>query len=82
MNTTTQTLDGKHQSIVAISAFTAKGDLVQLQKVLNEGLDAGLTINEIKEVLVQLYAYAGFPRSLNAILPCKLFLKIENKKAS
>ncbi|MCW3080113.1 carboxymuconolactone decarboxylase family protein, partial [Segetibacter sp.] len=33
----------------------------------NEGLDARLTINEIKEVLVHLYAYAGFPRSLNAI---------------
>jgi alkylhydroperoxidase/carboxymuconolactone decarboxylase family protein YurZ/quinol monooxygenase YgiN len=34
---------------------------------LNTGLDAGLTINEIKEALVQLYAYCGFPRSLNAI---------------
>ncbi|KJS29540.1 MAG: hypothetical protein VR64_20520 [Desulfatitalea sp. BRH_c12] len=34
---------------------------------LNQGLDAGLTVNEIKEILVQLYAYAGFPRSLNAI---------------
>ena len=34
---------------------------------LNEGLDAGLTINEIKEILVQMYAYAGFPRSLNGI---------------
>ncbi len=32
-----------------------------------EGLDAGLTVNEIKEILVQLYAYVGFPRSLNAL---------------
>lgn len=32
-----------------------------------EGLQAGLTVNEIKEVLIQLYAYTGFPRSLNAI---------------
>lgn len=30
-------------------------------------MDAGLTINQIKEVLVQMYAYAGFPRSLQAI---------------
>jgi fermentation-respiration switch protein FrsA (DUF1100 family)/alkylhydroperoxidase/carboxymuconolactone decarboxylase family protein YurZ len=60
-------LDKKQESIVTISAFTAKGDLPQLQKALNNGLDAGLTINEIKEVLVQLYAYAGFPRSLNAL---------------
>jgi 4-carboxymuconolactone decarboxylase len=64
---TDQHLDKNQQGIVTISAFTAKGDLLQLQKALNGGLDAGLTINEIKEVLVQLYAYAGFPRSLNAL---------------
>jgi alkylhydroperoxidase/carboxymuconolactone decarboxylase family protein YurZ len=34
---------------------------------LNGGLDSGLTINEIKDVLVQMYAYCGFPRSLNGI---------------
>ncbi|MDT5270488.1 MAG: 4-carboxymuconolactone decarboxylase [Acidobacteriota bacterium] len=34
---------------------------------MNKGLDAGLTINESKEVLAQLYAYCGFPRSLNGI---------------
>ncbi|MGH9871865.1 MAG: antibiotic biosynthesis monooxygenase [Pyrinomonadaceae bacterium] len=62
-----QTLNAKEQSIVTISAFTATGDLEQLRKALNKGLDAGLTVNEIKEVLVHLYAYCGFPRSLNAI---------------
>ncbi len=55
------------QSIVAISSFTASGDLEKLKGALNEGLDAGLTVSEIKEILVQLYAYAGFPRSLNGI---------------
>jgi 4-carboxymuconolactone decarboxylase len=64
---TNQALDIKQQSIVTISAFTAKGDLLRLQQAVNKGLDAGLTINEIKEVMVQLYAYAGFPRSLNAL---------------
>jgi alkylhydroperoxidase/carboxymuconolactone decarboxylase family protein YurZ len=39
----------------------------KLKTALNEGLDAGLTINEIKEILVQMYAYCGFPRSLNSI---------------
>lgn len=62
-----QTLDARQQGIVTISAFTAKGDLVNLKKALHAGLDAGLTINEIKEVLVHLYAYCGFPRSLNGI---------------
>jgi len=64
---TDQSLDKKQQSIVTISAFTAKGDMPQLQKALNNGLNAGLSISEIKEILVQLYAYAGFPRSLNAL---------------
>jgi 4-carboxymuconolactone decarboxylase len=57
----------QQQSIVNISALTASGDLENLKIQLNTGLDAGLTINEIKEILVQLYAYCGFPRSLNGI---------------
>lgn len=55
------------QSIVAISAYTAQGDMPALKSALNKALDAGLTINEAKEILVQLYAYTGFPRSLNAL---------------
>lgn len=62
-----QALNAKQQSIVTISAFTASGNMEKLQTALNECLDAGLTVNEIKEILVQLYAYCGFPRSLNAI---------------
>ena len=63
----TMYLNEKQQSIVTIAAFTASGDLERLKNSLTEGLDAGLTINEIKEILIQLYAYTGFPRSLNAI---------------
>jgi alkylhydroperoxidase/carboxymuconolactone decarboxylase family protein YurZ len=62
-----QALSAKQQAIVPIAAFTASGELDKLTTSLNEGLDAGLTVNEIKEILVQLYAYAGFPRSLNGI---------------
>ncbi len=57
----------KYQTIIPIAAFTASGDLAKLKSALIAGLDQGLTVNEIKEVLVQLYAYAGFPRSLNGI---------------
>ena len=62
-----QTLDKKQQSIVSISAFAAKGDLLQLQKALSDGLDSGLTINQIKEVVVHIYAYCGFPRSIRGL---------------
>jgi alkylhydroperoxidase/carboxymuconolactone decarboxylase family protein YurZ len=60
-------LNAKQKCIVTISAFTAKGNLQKLKISLNEGLNAGLTVNEIKEILVHLYAYTGFPRSLNGI---------------
>ena len=62
-----QALSAKQQGIITIAAFTASGDMEKLKTALNEGLDAGLTVNEIKEILVQLYAYAGFPRSLNGL---------------
>ena len=62
-----QALNAKQRSIIPIAAFTADGDMERLRTALNEGLDAGLTVNEIKEILVQMYAYAGFPRSLNGI---------------
>jgi 4-carboxymuconolactone decarboxylase len=64
----TQQLDSKQQSIVSISALTATGDIEKLKIQLGKDLDAGLTVNEVKEVLVQLYAYCGFPRSLNGIV--------------
>jgi 4-carboxymuconolactone decarboxylase len=60
-------LNAKQEKIVAIAAFTANGDHQKLKTALIEGLDAGLTVNEIKEILVQMYAYCGFPRSLNSI---------------
>jgi 4-carboxymuconolactone decarboxylase len=77
---TYQQLDIKQQSIIIISAFTAQGNMPGLQKALNSGLDAGLTINEIKEILVQLYAYAGFPRSLNALGTFMTILKERKSK--
>jgi alkylhydroperoxidase/carboxymuconolactone decarboxylase family protein YurZ len=62
-----QALTEKQSGIVLISVFTAKGDLPKLKQALNTGLDAGLTINECKEVLVHLYAYCGFPRSIQGL---------------
>jgi alkylhydroperoxidase/carboxymuconolactone decarboxylase family protein YurZ len=62
-----QTLTEKQKAITLISALTAKGELTKLKQALNTGLDAGLTVNESKEVLVHLYAYCGFPRSIQGL---------------
>lgn len=72
------TLSPGQQSIVVISALTAKGDLQKLQPALHTGLDAGLTINEIKEALVHLYAYCGFPRSIRGL---QTFMAVLDERA-
>jgi 4-carboxymuconolactone decarboxylase len=74
---TKKTLSPVEQSIVAISAYTAKGDLSKLKTALNEGLESGLTINQIKEVLVHLYAYCGFPRSIRGL---QTFMEVLNER--
>lgn len=60
-------LSQQQQAIIPIAAFAAMGNMTNLNQALNTGLDQGLTINEVKEILIQTYAYAGFPRSLNAL---------------
>ena len=76
MNTKMELSPGE-QSIVAIAALTAKGDLSHLKTELNVGLEVGLTINQIKEVLVHLYAYCGFPRSIRGL---QTFMEVLNKR--
>ncbi len=60
-------LNPRQQAIVAIASYSAIGDTDGLAIALVQGLDAGMTVNEIKELLIQVYAYCGFPRSLTAL---------------
>lgn len=68
-------LSHKQRSIVSIAAFTAGGELEALEGALSSGLDAGLTVNESGEILLQMYAYAGFPRSLNGLATLRTVLQ-------
>lgn len=67
MNSQENSLTTKQKSIIYISSLTAKGDLEKLKIQLNAGLNEGLTVNEIKEILVHTYAYCGFPRSIRGL---------------
>ncbi len=62
-----ETLNDKQKVIVIVAAHTAKGNKEELRNALIKGLDIGITVNEFKEILIQSYAYCGFPRSLNAL---------------
>ncbi|WP_229254057.1 carboxymuconolactone decarboxylase family protein [Dyadobacter sp. NIV53] len=76
---TDQNLSKKQHAIVSIAANTAKGDLPKLKSELAAGLEAGLTIQQIKEVIIHVYAYAGFPRSIRGL---QTFMSVlEQRKA-
>ncbi|HSI59568.1 MAG TPA: carboxymuconolactone decarboxylase family protein, partial [Ideonella sp.] len=75
---TSENLSAKQRAIPLIASFMATSDMPKLNAALNQGLDAGLTISEAKEILVQLYAYAGFPKSLNAL--GELLKVVEDRK--
>ena len=62
-----EALNKKQQHLAVIAAFEAKGDIEGLKAALATALDDGLTVNEAKEALSHLYAYTGFPRSLNGL---------------
>jgi len=77
MQTTDKRLSEQEKSIITIASQTAKGDLVDLKSALNTGLEAGLTVNEVKEVLVHTYAYCGFPRSIRGL---QTFMELLNER--
>ncbi len=64
---TEQAMNSKRQHIAEVAALTGKGDLDKLNLVLVEGLNDGMTVNELKEVMVHTYAYSGFPRALRGL---------------
>lgn len=74
-----ETLNSREKGIITISSFTAQGSLSDLRASLNNGLDAGLTINEIKEILVHTYAYCGFPRSIRGL---QTFMEVLDERKS
>jgi 4-carboxymuconolactone decarboxylase len=58
----------KHKEIAAVSALVAMGNAApQLKTRLNGALNAGCSLDEVSEVILQMSAYAGFPAAINAM---------------
>ena len=62
-----QTLTERQKGLAACACLMAQGNMERLEPAVRSALDKGVTINELKEAFSQLYAYTGFPRSLNAL---------------
>lgn len=60
-------LTNQEECIIKVSALTALGDTEKLTLALHSALETGLSVNEIKEMLVHTYAYCGFPRSIRGL---------------
>jgi len=71
-----ETLDLKSKEIAVVAALTALGNAQpQLKVHLNGALNTGSTINEVKEVILQMSVYSGFPSTINAMNAFKEVLK-------
>jgi len=65
-------LDLKSREIATVAALTALGNCMpQLKVHLNAALNVGCNEEEIKEVIIQMSVYAGFPAALNGMFAFK-----------
>lgn len=65
-------LDLRSREIATIAALTAMGNAQpQLKVHIEAGLNVGLSEEEIKEVILQMSVYAGFPAALNGMQAAK-----------
>ena len=66
-------------ALADIGAAIARGEQDKLAAAFTAGFDAGLTLDQAKEVVGQLYAYCGFPRALNA---AATLMKVESQRGT
>ncbi|NAZ95245.1 carboxymuconolactone decarboxylase family protein [Vibrio toranzoniae] len=72
-------LDLKSREIATVAALTALGNCApQLKVHLNAALNVGCSEEEIKEVILQMSVYAGFPSALNGMFAFKEVLADRN----
>ncbi|NIY82412.1 carboxymuconolactone decarboxylase family protein [Vibrio hepatarius] len=65
-------LDLKSREIATVAALTALGNCApQLKVHLNAALNVGCSEDEVKEVVLQMAVYAGFPAALNGMFALK-----------
>jgi 4-carboxymuconolactone decarboxylase len=73
---TREGLDLKSKEIAVVAALTAMGNAQpQLKVHINGALNTGSNISEVKEVILQMSVYSGFPNCINAMNALKEVLQ-------
>ena len=60
-------LSPRDRSLITVAALITNGSTEQLRGHLTRARDNGLTETELKEVIIHLAFYAGWPRAMSAI---------------
>lgn len=77
---TMNSLDNKLKEIATVASLITLGTIPQLKVHLNGALNTGCTVNEVKEIIVQMSVYAGFPKAINAMNALKEVLEERKDK--
>ena len=70
-------LNKRERSLLNLGMLASLGRLEELQLHVRGALNNGLTMEEIKEALLQVAIYAGVPASLSAFKAARVVLKEE-----
>ena len=74
-------LDLRSRQIATVAALTALGTApVQLRAHIDMALAVGCTEEEIKEVIIQMAVYAGFPAALNGMAAAQEVFSAREKR--
>lgn len=68
---TREEVDLKTREICTVAALTVLGTIPQLKEHINAALNVGNSPTEIVEIIMQMSAYCGFPKSINAVMAVK-----------
>lgn len=64
-------LGKRDRSLITVAALIANGNVEQLPGHLGRALENGVTETELKEVIMHLAFYAGWPRAMSAVAVAK-----------
>ena len=68
---TREEVDLKTRELCTVAALTVLGTIPQLKDHINAALNVGNSPTEVVEIIMQMSAYAGFPKSINGIVAAK-----------
>ncbi len=60
-------LSPRDRSLITVAALIANGNTEQLSNHLSRARENGLSDDELKEVIIHLAFYAGWPRAMSAV---------------